>query len=112
MSSLRLIDLLRKSPAPAGLFYMCSRAVLVTVGSAVVGGAISMESLGAGARRTSPAAIRAAQRFLSGLNELVGMTPPALSVRSPPGRGEGEAGRGRRRAPAPRCGAPRLRRAR
>src|SRR5271156_7118974 len=75
LSSLRLIDLLRKSPAPAGFFYMSSRWILVTGGSAVVGGAISMESPGAGPRRVSPAAIRAAQQYLAGLAD-VRILPP------------------------------------
>lgn len=45
---------------------MCSRAVLVTLGPAVVGGGISMESLDAGAQRSPPATIRAAEVFLAG----------------------------------------------
>ena len=46
---IRLIDLLRKSPAPAGFFYRSSRWVLDRLGIKDPRmGAISMESLGAG----------------------------------------------------------------
>jgi len=47
---IRLIDLLRKGPAPAGLFYGSSSWVLDWIGVAGVSEAISMESLGAGDR--------------------------------------------------------------
>jgi hypothetical protein len=47
---IRLIDLLRKSPAPAGLFYGVSRWILVWIGVAGFSEAISLESLGAGVR--------------------------------------------------------------
>jgi hypothetical protein len=47
---IRLIDLLRKSPAPAGFFYMSSRWVLDRLRVAGISEAISMESLGTSAR--------------------------------------------------------------
>src|SRR5271165_2603780 len=65
MTTLRLIDLLRKSPAPAGFFYASSRWVLDGVRVAGISETISMESLGAGVRKLSPTTIRAAGAFLA-----------------------------------------------
>jgi hypothetical protein len=47
---IRLIDLLRKSPANAGFFYMSIRWVLDWISNMARNGAISMGSLGVGAR--------------------------------------------------------------
>jgi hypothetical protein len=99
MTTLRLIDLLRKSPAPAGFFYMSSRWILDGVRVAGISEAISMESLGAGVRTLSPTTIRAAGAFLAVAadarngsfpgGELLGVDPE-VSRGSParrPGRG-------------------------